>query len=289
MSRIAVPITLSFILTSIYDNHQLTDSLLISKVEICIDRINHMTIATFPRDLFATPELRFLHPRAILMDESNVAEDVDSDRLDSSSRALATARKILRVAKSRHGWSDSKIKDLLCKFQQDSSFNDLDSIAKTLRFAEASYNIAWLAEKSEDFSFWLNLSPHQRDVLFSCASQLRDDISKFGNLNLLDYVGLLKRSFLFNVDFTRFFLDCLDNRKKVVDRTDLMAEIFEKREGKQPRVLNFSKMTQAQRDAAIENYKNIRQDRIDCLTPEQLEESNKQFERAFELLDESRN
>jgi|GEM_PF-4558182 len=235
-----------------------------------------MTIATFPRELFAIPELRFLHPSAILTDESNIAEDIDSDRLEGSVRTLATARKILRVAKSRHGWSDSKIEELLCKFHQDSSFGDLDSIAKTLILAEASYNIAWLAEKSEDFSFWLNLSPHQRDVLFSCASQLRDDISKVSNLNLLDYIGLFKRSFLFKIDFTRFFLDCLDNRKKVVDNTERMAEIFEKREGKQPRVLNFSKMTQVQRDAAIDNYKNIRQARIDYLTPAQLEESNKQ-------------
>ena len=248
-----------------------------------------MTIATFPRDLFTITELRLLYPRAILTDESNVAEDVDSDRLDSSSRALATTRKILRVAKSRHGWSDSKIEDLLYKFQQDSSFNDLDSIAKTLIFAEASYNIAWLAEKSEDFSFWLNLSPNQREVFFSSASQLRDNISKLRLLNLREYIDLLKYSFLFNVDFKQFFFDCLDNRKKLADNTDLMAEIFEKREGKQPRILNFSKMTQSQRDAAIENYKNIRQDRIDCLTPEQLEESNKQFEHAFELLDESRN
>jgi hypothetical protein len=267
----------------------LTESIRISKVEICIDRTSYMTIATFPRELFAIPELRFLYPRVLLTDESNVAEDIDAELLDGSSRALATARKILHVAKSRYGWSDSKIKELLCKFYQDSSFDNLDSIAKTLILAEAGYNVAWLAEKSEDFSFWLNLSPNQREVLFSCASQLRDDISKFSNLNLREYIDLFKRSFLFNIDFTWFFFDCLDNRKKVVDNAEHMAEIFEKREGKQPRVLNFSKMTQAQRDAAVDKYKNIRQARIDCLTPEQLEESNKQFKRAFDLLNESRN
>ncbi len=247
-----------------------------------------MTIATFPRELFAIPELRFLHPRAILTDESNFAQEIDSSSLEGSARVFATARKILSVAKSKHGWSDSRIEDLLRKFHEDSSFDGLDSIAKTLILAEANYNIAWLAEQSEDFSFWLNLSPHQREVLFSCASQLRDDVSKFSNLNLPDIINLIKRSFLFKVNFTQFFLDCLDNRKKVVDNADRMAEIFEKREGKQPRVLNFSKMTQAQRDAAIENYHNIRQARIDRLTPEELEQSNKQFEYTFKQLDESR-
>ena len=274
---------------SICGDRQLTDSLLISKVEICIDRTSYMTIATFPRELFAIPELRFLYPRALLMDESNVAEEIDAERLDGSSKTLATAKRILYVAKSRYGWSDSKIKQLLGKFYQNSSFDDLDSISKTLIFAEASYNIAWLAEKSENFSFWLNLSPNQREVLFSCASQLRDNTSKFSNLNLQEYIDLFKRSFLFNVDFKQFFFDCLDNRKKVADNADLMAEIFEKRKDKQPRVLNFSKMTQAQRDVAIEKYKNIRQARIDCLTSEQLEESNKQFKHAFDLLNESRN
>ena len=267
----------------------MTDSLLISTVEICIDRISYMTLATFPRDLFAIPELSFLHPRAILTDEPNVAEDIDSELLDGSMRTLATSRKILRTAKSRHGWSDSKIKELLSKFHQDSSFNDLDEIAKTLIWAESSYNIAWLAEQSEEFAFWLNLSSYQRELLFSAANQLREDVSKFSNLNLREYIDLFKRSFLFNVDFTWFFFDCIDNRKKVVDNADRMAEIFEKRADKQPRVLNFSKMTQAQRDAVIENYKSVREARIDCLTPEQLEESNKQFKRAFDLLNESRN
>jgi hypothetical protein len=248
-----------------------------------------MTIATFPRELFAIPELRFLHPRTILTDESNFAEEIDSSSLEGSARVFATARKILRVAKSKPGWSDSKIEDLLRKFHEDSSFDGLDSISKMLILAEASYNIAWLAEKSEDFSFWLNLSPHQREVLFSCASQLRDDVSKFSSLNLRDIIDLFKRSFLFKVDFTRFFLDCLDNRKKVVDNADRMAEIFEKREGNQPRVLNFSKMTQAQRDAAIENYRNPRQARIDRLSSGQLEDSDKQFERVFTQIDESRN
>ena len=248
-----------------------------------------MTFATFPRELFAIPELRFLHPRAILTDESNFAQEIDASSLEGSARVFATARKVLSVAKSKHGWSDSRIEDLLRKFHEDSSFDGLDSIAKTLILAEASYNIAWLAEKSEDFSYWLNLSPHQREVLFSCANQLRDDVSKFSSLNLRGIIDSFKRSLLFNIDFKRFFLDCLDNRKQVVDNADRMAEIFEKRESNQPRVLNFSKMTQAQRDAAIENYRNSRQVRIDRLSAEQLAESDKQFELVFAQLDESRN
>jgi hypothetical protein len=48
-------------------------------------------------------------------------------------------------------------------------------------------------------------------------------------------------------------------------------------------------MTQAQRDAAIENYRNPRQARIDRLSSGQLEDSDKQFERVFTQIDESRN
>jgi hypothetical protein len=248
-----------------------------------------MTIATFPRELFAIPELRFDRPRALFADESNITIDADAHNLKGSARALATARKIFRVAKSRYGWSDSKIEDLLCKFHENSSFDGLDLTARTLIFAEASHNLAWLAEKSEDFSFWLNLSPNQREVLFSCAHQLRDELTKFSKLNLRDFLDLFKRSFLFNVDFTRFFLDCLDNRKKVADNAARMETIFKKQEIKQSRILNFSGMTQAERDAAIEHYKNIRQANIDSLTPEELEKSNKQFESAFKQINESRN
>ncbi|WP_157259964.1 hypothetical protein [Chamaesiphon minutus] len=283
----------------------MTDSLLISKVEICIDAANYMTIATFPKELFAISELRFdreawalpnremwtfpNRPSALVADESNLSADTDVHNLKGAARVLATVRKIFRVAKSRYGWSDSKIEDLLCKFYQDSSFDGLDSIARTLIFAEAIHNLAWLAEKSSDFSFWLNLNSSQREVLFSYASQLRDDLSKFSQLNLQTRLDLFKRSFLFKVDFNRLFLECLENRKKVVDNADRMETIFEKSKIQQNRVLNFSKMTQAQRDLAIEHYQNIRQSNIDRLTPEELDKSNKQFDRAFEQLEESRN
>jgi hypothetical protein len=256
-----------------------------------------MTFATFPRELFAIPELGFdreawvlpNRPSALFADDSDVVVTTDSHSLEGSQRVVATARKIFHVAKSRYGWSDRTIEQLLHKFHENSSFDGLDSIAKNLILAEASYNIAWLSEKSSDFSYWINLSPHQREVLFSCADRLRDDIAKFSSLNLREILDLFKCSLLFNIDFKRFFFDCLDNHKKVIDNADRMAGIFEKREGNQPRVLNFSKMTQAQRDAAIENYRNSRQVRIDRLSAEQLAESNKQFERVFAQLDESRN
>lgn len=278
-------------------NRQLTDSLLISKVEICIDANNYMTIATFPRELFAILELRFVReawalphrPSALLTDESNLSANTDARNLKGSARVLATARKIFRVAKSRYGWSDSKIEDLLGKFHQNASFDGLDSIARTLIFAEASHYIAWLAEQSEDFSFWLDLNSSQREVLFSYASQLRNDLSKLSQLNLQTRIELFKRSLLFLVDFKRLFLECLDNRKKVLDNANRMETIFEKSNVRQTRVLNFAKMTQAERDLAIEHYKKIRQANIDRLTSEELDQSDKQFARAFEQLEESRN
>jgi hypothetical protein len=248
-----------------------------------------MTIATFPKELFAIPEFRFDRSSALFVDESNVIADADARNLEGSARSFATARRIFRVAKSRYGWSDRKIEDLLCKFHEDSSFDALDSIARTLIFAEASHHLAWLAEKSSDFSFWLNLTPEQREVLFASASQLRDELPKISQLSLRDFIDLLKRSFLFNVDFTWFFWDCIDNHRKVVDNADRMETIFEKSKTPQPRVLNFSKMTQAERDLAIEHYKNIRQANIARLTPEEIEKSNKQFELAFQQIDESRN
>ncbi|WP_219891947.1 hypothetical protein [Chamaesiphon polymorphus] len=275
----------------------MTDSLRISKVEICIDASNYMTIATFSRELFAISELRFVReawalpnrPSALFADESNLSANTDAHNLKGSARALATARKIFRVAKSRYGWSNSKIEDLLCKFHQNASFDGLDSIARTLIFTEASYNLAWLAEKSEDFSFWLDLNSSQREVLFSYASQLRDALLKFSQLNLQTCIDLFKRSFLFKVNFARFFLDCIDNHQKVIDNADRMGTIFEKSNIQQTRVLNFSNMTQAERDLAIEHYKNIRKANLDRLTPEELDKSNQQFDRAFLLLDESRN
>jgi hypothetical protein len=282
---------------SIDGNRQLTDSLLISKVEICIDASNYMTIATFPRELFAIPELRFdreawalpNRPSALLTDESNLSANTDDRNLKGSARVLATARKIFRVAKSRYGWSNSKIEDLLCKFHQNSSFDGLDAIARTLIFVEASHNIAWLAEQSEDFSFWLDLNSSQREVLFSYASQLRDALPKFSWLNLQTCLDLFKSSFIFKVNFARIFLDCLDNHQKIVDNADRLGTIFEKSNIRQTRVLNFSNMTQAERDMAIEHYKKIRQANIDRLTPEELDKSNQQFDRAFAQIEESRN
>jgi hypothetical protein len=251
-----------------------------------------MTFATFPRELFAIPELRFDRLSTLFTDESNVVVTNDSSSLEGSERALATARKIFHIAKSRYGWSDLEIEDLLCKYHQDSSLDGLDLTAKTIILAETNYNLSRLAEESKEFSFWLNLSPNQREVIFSYASQLNDNLQESSHLQsprLLDLFRGYVLSFLLNIDFNRLYLDSQDICKKIVCNADLMAEIFEKREGNQPRALNFSKMTQAQRDAAIENYHNIRQVRIDRLTPEELEQSNKQFERTFKQLDESRN
>jgi hypothetical protein len=250
-----------------------------------------MTIATFPRELFAIPELRFDRPIALFADESNATANTDSHELTGSERALADARKIFRVAKSRHGWSDREIEDLLCKFHQDSSLDGLDLTAKTIILAESNYNLAQLAEKSEEFSFWLNLSPNHREVLFSCASQLHDNLQKSSHLNSRSLSDLFRGyilSFLLNFDFPQLYLDSEDIHKKIVANAAQMETIFEKQGIKQTRVLNFSKMTQAERDTAIEHYKNSRQANIDRLTPAEIENSNRQFEDAFKLIDESR-
>jgi hypothetical protein len=247
-----------------------------------------MTFATFPRELFAIPELRFDRPSALFADDSNATVSNDSRELTGSARALDDARKIFSAAKSKYGWSNLEIEDLLCKFHQDSSLDGLDSTAKTMIFAEASYSLARLAEKTSNFSFWLSLTPNQREALFSCAIQLHEDLPKYNQIisrNLLVFFRDCLWSFRFNIDFPRFRLDSLNSGKKIVDNAARMETIFEKRADKELRILNFSKMTQSQRDAAIEHYKNIRQANIDRLTPEQLAESNKQFERVFALFD----
>jgi hypothetical protein len=250
-----------------------------------------MTFATFPRELFAIPELKFDRPIALFADESKATANTDARELTGSARALADARKIFRAAKSRYGWSDLEIENLLHKFHEDSSFDGLDSIARTLIFAEASYSLARLAEKSSDFSFWLNLSPNQREVLFSSAIQLHDDLPKSNQLNSRNLLVMSRDylwSFLFNVNFSRFCLDSLDSGKKIIDNAARMETIFEKQGIKQARVLNFSNMTQTERDAAIEHYKNIRQANIDRLTLAEIQKSDRQFEDAFKMLDESR-
>ena len=64
---------------------------------------------------------------------------------------------------------------------------------------------------------------------------------------------------------------------------------YNNRKSKPVKVLNFSEMTQEERDAAIENYKKARRKIVDDATPSELEESDRQFERAFKLIEESRN
>ncbi|WP_146138320.1 hypothetical protein [Chamaesiphon polymorphus] len=245
-----------------------------------------MTIATFHRDLFAIPELRFLHPRSLLSDELNV--DGDIDNLAGSAKALATARKILRVAKSRYGWSDSEIEELFNKVEEDPKFAPGDRTARVLMIADNHCLNAYLAEDSAKLPFWLNLDSEQREGLLSYSSSLQRELPELSKISVSLRFELSRLSVLYSVNFTRLFLDLIENYGKIVDNAARIEEILEKREGKQPRVLNFSKMTQSERDAAVENYKSIRQARIDCLTPERLEESNKQFERALELVDKSR-
>lgn len=248
-----------------------------------------MTIATFPRDLFAIPELRFLHPRAILTDESNVDGDVDFDNLVGSARALATARKIFRVAKSRYGWSDRKIEELFDKVEEDPEFDPGDRTARMLMIADNQCLQAYLAEDSAKLPFWLSLDPEQREDLFSYSSSLQRDLPKLSKMSLSLRFESWRLSVLYNVNLTQLFLDLIDNYSKIIDNISHVKTIFGERETKQLRALNFSKMTQKEREIAIESYKSIRQSRIDSLTSEQLEASDKQFERAFELLDESRN
>jgi hypothetical protein len=167
-------------------------------------------------------------------------------------------------------------------------FDKLDRISKDLIFAEAGSNLAWLAEMSSDLSYWLNLTPKQRDVLFFCASQLQNESPKFNKLELQDRLDLWQGSILYNVDFAQFFWDIIENRKKIVNNALRMEKIFEKRKGDRSRVLNFSSITPEEREIVIESNNKNRKERYNSYTAEELEESDRQFACTFELLDESR-
>jgi hypothetical protein len=246
-----------------------------------------MTISTLPRELFVLPELRFDLPK-IFSDESNTDETTDLTALEGSAKALATARKIFKVAKLKYGWDEHRLEELQRKFSENPSFDKIDRTGRDLILAEGGSNFAWLAEKSSYLSYWLDLTPKQRDALFVIVRQLQNEFPKFSKLNFQDLIYLGLGSIRYNVDFTQFFWDIIESRKKIVDNALRMETIFERREGNRPRVLNFSNMTPEEREIVIESNNKKRIERYNSYPEEELAESDRQFDRMFELLEESR-
>jgi hypothetical protein len=246
-----------------------------------------MTISIFTRELLDLPELRSDNPK-ISSEESHTSENADLTTLEGSAKALATARKIFTVAKLKYGWSDRQIEDLQRNVREHLRFDKTDRTGRDLILVEAGSNLAWIAEKSSDLSYWIALTPKQRDVLFYWAKQLQNEYSKSNKISLIDRLYLWQSSIRYSVNFTQFFLDIIESRKKIVDNALRMETIFERRKGSKTRVLNFSNMTPAEREIAIESNNKKRRERYNFYTNEELEESDRQFDRMFELLEESR-
>jgi hypothetical protein len=244
-----------------------------------------MTIATFPQELFKISEFSLVHLQTLLADEL----DADGDLETSAGVRIAAAgvRKVANTARVNHNWSDRDFRDLLDNIDNP-DFKPNNKISQCLIMAWSGLHQAYLAEKSSDRSFWLALDTSKRNALFAYASKLHENLSSFNKLSSFEQNSILTLSLACDFDLGKLVSDYQDNCVKFIGNTLRVVSIFADRESKPVKILNFSAMNQEERDATIENYKKARQKIVDDATPSELEESEQQFERAFKLIEESR-
>lgn len=246
-----------------------------------------MKIATFPQDLFKIPEFSFVHRQTLLADEPDVAGDSNLETSVSVRMAAADVRKVANTARVNYNWSDRDFEDLLDNIYHP-NFKPNNKISQCLIMALSGFHQAYLAEKSSERSFWIALDISKRNALFAYASRLHEDLSSFNKLSLFEQNLIWDLSLSCDSDLAKLFADYQDNCAKFIGNTLRVISIFTDRESNPVKVLNFLAMKQEERDAAIENYKKARQKIVDNATPSELEESDRQFERAFKLIEESR-
>lgn len=244
-----------------------------------------MTIATFPQELFKIPEFSFVHQQSVFADELDAAGDLETSA--GVRMAAADVRKVANTARVNYNWSDRDFRDLLDNIDNP-DFEPNTKISQCLIMAWSGFHQAYLAEKSSEQSFWLALDSAKRNALFAHASKLHEDLSSFNKLSLFEQNSISTLSLACDLDLGKLVSDYQDNCIKFIGNTLRVASIFSERESKPVKVLNFSEMTQEERDAAIENYKKARRKIVDDATPSELEESDRQFERAFKSIEESR-
>lgn len=247
-----------------------------------------MTIATVPQELFKIPEFSFIHQQGVFADELDAAGNRDLETSAGVRMAAASVRKVANIARVNYDWSDRDFRDLLDNIDRP-DFKPNDKISQCLIMAWSGFHQAYLAEKSSEQSFWLALDTSKRNALFAYASKLHEGLSSFNKLSSFEQNLILDLSQACDTDLGKLFSDYQDNCIKFIGNTLRVVSIFADRASKPVKVLNFSAMTQAERDAAIENYKKARRKIVEDATPEELEESDRQFERAFKLIQESRN
>jgi hypothetical protein len=246
-----------------------------------------MTIATFPQELFKIPEFSFFHQQTLLADELDAAGDSDLDTSVGVRMAAADVRKVANTARVNYNWSDRDFEDLLDNIHHP-NFKPNNKISQCLIMALSGFHQAYLAGKSSEQSFWLTLDTSKRNALFAYASKLHGDLSSFNKLSSFEQNLIWDLSLSCDSDLAKLFADYQDNCAKFIGNTLRVVSIFADRESKPVKVLNFSAMKQEERDAAIENYKKARQKIVDDATLSELEESDRQFESAFKLIEESR-